>query len=87
VPLTAGSIVLAYNPDPLPERLRLSRSVHVDIILGSVTRWNDSRVTALLQKWTTAAISEKTIGASATDCSRRISSTPRFLRRGPKREG
>jgi phosphate transport system substrate-binding protein len=40
LPMTAGSIVLAYN---LPEvdNLKLSREAYVGIFLGKVTKWND----------------------------------------------
>jgi phosphate transport system substrate-binding protein len=43
LPMTAGSIVLAYN---LPEvkDLQLSREVYVDIFLGNITNWNDSKI-------------------------------------------
>ena len=43
LPMTAGSIVLAYN---LPEvtELKLSRQVYVDILLGKIKKWNDSAI-------------------------------------------
>jgi phosphate transport system substrate-binding protein len=43
LPMTAGSIVLAYN---LPEvkNLKLSREVYVDIFLGNITNWNDPKI-------------------------------------------
>jgi phosphate transport system substrate-binding protein len=47
VPVTAGSIVLAYSPDGLPHDLKLSRSVYADIFLGKITRWDDERIAAL----------------------------------------
>ena len=40
LPMTAGSIVLAYNL-PGVESLKLSRQAYVDILLGKVTKWND----------------------------------------------
>jgi len=40
LPMTAGSIVLAYNLKDLPN-LRLSRDAYVGIFLGKVTKWND----------------------------------------------
>ena len=40
LPMTAGSIVLAYNL-PGVEELRLSRQVYTDILLGNITQWND----------------------------------------------
>jgi phosphate transport system substrate-binding protein len=45
LPMTAGSIVLAYNVPDAPE-LKLSREVYVDILLGNITNWNDERITA-----------------------------------------
>lgn len=46
LPMTAGSIVLAYN---LPDisNLKLSREVYVDILLGKITKWNDPKITAI----------------------------------------
>lgn len=43
LPMTAGSIVLAYN---LPEvkGLKLSREVYVDILLGKIKKWNDPKI-------------------------------------------
>ena len=40
LPMTAGSIVLAYNLQGVPE-LRLSRKAYAGIFLGSVKKWND----------------------------------------------
>lgn len=39
LPMTAGSIVLAYNLQGVP--LRLSRKAYAGIFLGSVKKWND----------------------------------------------
>lgn len=46
LPMTAGSIVLAYN---LPDvsGLQLSREVYVDILLGKITNWNDPKIAAI----------------------------------------
>jgi phosphate transport system substrate-binding protein len=44
LPLTAGIIVLAYNPEGLPVDLKLPRDVYVDAFLGKGTRWNDQRI-------------------------------------------
>lgn len=46
LPMTAGSIVLAYN---LPDvtGLKLSRQVYVDIMLGKITKWNDPAIAKL----------------------------------------
>jgi phosphate transport system substrate-binding protein len=46
LPMTAGSIVLAYNL-PGVEELKLSRQVYVDILLGKITKWNDPALVAL----------------------------------------
>jgi phosphate transport system substrate-binding protein len=40
LPMTAGSIVLAYNVQGVPE-LRLSRKAYAGIFLGAVKKWND----------------------------------------------
>jgi len=40
LPVTAGSIVLAYNIAGVTE-LKLSRKVYADIFLGKVKKWND----------------------------------------------
>ena len=47
IPVTAGVIVLAYSPEGLPPRLKLSRSVYADIFLGKITRWDDERIAAI----------------------------------------
>ncbi|MGF1489644.1 MAG: phosphate ABC transporter substrate-binding protein PstS [Prochloraceae cyanobacterium] len=44
LPMTAGSIVLAYNVPGVESGLKLSRDVYVDIFLGKITRWNDPRI-------------------------------------------
>jgi phosphate transport system substrate-binding protein len=41
VPMTAGSIVLAYNVPGAPADLKLSRKAYTGIFLGKVTKWND----------------------------------------------
>ncbi len=41
VPMTAGSVVVAYNVPGVPTGLKLSRQVLVAIFLGSITQWND----------------------------------------------
>ncbi|MBW4425962.1 MAG: phosphate ABC transporter substrate-binding protein PstS [Nostoc desertorum CM1-VF14] len=55
LPITAGSIVLAYNLAPVarqlskvnvPTALKLSRQVYVDIFLGKITNWNHPRIAA-----------------------------------------
>lgn len=55
LPITAGSIVLAYNLTQVaqqspqvnvPTTLRLPRQVYVDIFLGKITNWNHPRIAA-----------------------------------------
>jgi phosphate transport system substrate-binding protein len=41
LPMTAGSIVLAYNVPGVPENLKLSREAYAGMFLGKVTKWND----------------------------------------------
>jgi len=43
IPMTAGSIVLAYNIDGVAD-LKLSRDVIADIFLGKITNWSDPRI-------------------------------------------
>ncbi|WP_193197229.1 phosphate ABC transporter substrate-binding protein PstS [Nostoc sp. MG11] len=45
LPVTAGSIVLAYNLPDVPE-LKLPRAVYTDILLGKIKTWNDQRIAA-----------------------------------------
>ncbi|MEQ9481761.1 phosphate ABC transporter substrate-binding protein PstS [Coleofasciculus sp. F4-SAH-05] len=46
LPMTAGSIVLAYNLEGV-EELKLPRDVYVDILLGNITNWNDPAIAAV----------------------------------------
>jgi len=46
VPVTAGSIVLAYNLPDVKE-LKLSREVYTNIFLGKITKWNDPAIAKL----------------------------------------
>jgi phosphate transport system substrate-binding protein len=43
LPMTAGSIVLAYNVPGVTE-LKLTREAYVGIFLGEITRWNDPKI-------------------------------------------
>ncbi|WP_413174561.1 phosphate ABC transporter substrate-binding protein PstS [Anabaena azotica] len=43
LPVTAGSIVLAYNLPDVPD-LKLPRAVYVDILLGKIKSWNDPAI-------------------------------------------
>ena len=53
LPMTAGTIVLAYNVPGLAS-LKLSRDAYVGIFLGKITKWND-RAIAKRQSGTEAA--------------------------------
>jgi phosphate transport system substrate-binding protein len=44
VPLTAGSVVLAYNLPEVSADLRLSREAYAGIFLGEITNWSDRRI-------------------------------------------
>jgi phosphate transport system substrate-binding protein len=44
LPMTAGSIVLAYNLPDLKTPLKLSRAAVADIFLGKIKKWNDSAI-------------------------------------------
>ena len=46
LPMTAGSIVLAYNLEGVKE-LKLSRDAYVGIFLGKVTKWNDAAIVSV----------------------------------------
>ncbi len=43
LPMTAGSIVLAYNL-PGVEGLKLTREAYVNILLGNITKWDDPKI-------------------------------------------
>lgn len=45
LPMTAGSIVLAYNLPGGPQELTLSREAYTKIFLGQVTKWSDPVIT------------------------------------------
>jgi phosphate transport system substrate-binding protein len=44
LPMTAGSIVLAYNIPGVPEGLKLSREVYPKIFMGEIKKWNDPAI-------------------------------------------
>ena len=46
LPMTAGSIVLAYNLPKLESPLQLSRQTYSEIFLGKITNWNDPQIAA-----------------------------------------
>ena len=41
LPMTAGSIVLAYNVPGVPSDLKLSQEVYPKIFMGEIKKWND----------------------------------------------
>jgi phosphate transport system substrate-binding protein len=43
LPVTAGSIVLAYHLDDVPD-LKLSRDAYVGIFAGKITQWDDAKI-------------------------------------------
>jgi phosphate transport system substrate-binding protein len=45
LPMTAGSIVIAYNEESVPS-LKLSREAYAGIFLGKIKRWNDPAIAA-----------------------------------------
>ncbi len=47
IPMTSGSIVIAYNLPNIESGLKLSREVYTDIFLGKIQRWNNSRIQQL----------------------------------------
>lgn len=47
IPMTAGSVVIAYNVPNVSSGLKLSRTVYSDIFLGQIQRWNDARIARL----------------------------------------
>lgn len=44
LPMTAGSVVLAYNLPEMAAPLKLSRDAYTGIFLGNVTKWNDPSI-------------------------------------------
>ncbi|HHP7244490.1 MAG TPA: phosphate ABC transporter substrate-binding protein PstS [Elainellaceae cyanobacterium] len=44
VPMTAGSVAIAYNLPGIDSGLQLPRSVYPDIFLGKITTWNDPQL-------------------------------------------
>jgi phosphate transport system substrate-binding protein len=44
VPLTAGSVALAYNLPDVEADLRLSRQAYIGIFTGEIRNWNDPRI-------------------------------------------
>lgn len=46
LPMTAGSVVLAYNLPGFTGELRLSREAYVGMFTGTITSWNDPKIAA-----------------------------------------
>ncbi len=46
LPMTAGSVVLAYNLPEMASPLKLSRDAYTGIFLGTVSNWNDPAIAA-----------------------------------------
>jgi phosphate transport system substrate-binding protein len=46
LPVTAGSIVLAYNLPAEVTDIKLPRAVYTDILLGKIEKWNDPKIAA-----------------------------------------
>jgi phosphate transport system substrate-binding protein len=44
LPMTAGSIVVAYNLPEVQGELKLPRQVYADIFLGKIKKWNDPAI-------------------------------------------
>ena len=62
IPTTAGSIVLAYNLETVDGPLQLTRDVYVDIFLGKIKRWNDSRIAQINPELKLPATSIEVVG-------------------------
>jgi phosphate transport system substrate-binding protein len=44
LPMTAGSVVMAYNLPDVQNSIKLPREVYTDIFLGKIKNWNDARI-------------------------------------------
>jgi len=47
IPTCAGAVVLAYNLPGLSGEMKLTGPIVADIFMGKITRWNDSKLTAI----------------------------------------
>src|SRR6266566_4896178 len=47
IPTVLGAVVVTYNVPELTKPLKLDGAVLADIFLGKITKWNDSRISAL----------------------------------------
>lgn len=46
IPMTMGSVAVAYNIEGVSKGLKLTPDVLADIFLGNITSWDDSRITS-----------------------------------------
>ncbi len=46
LPMTAGSIVISYNLPGVTDPIKLPRDVYPAIFAGTITKWNDPKITA-----------------------------------------
>src|SRR5688572_15520636 len=46
VPITLGAVAVVYNVPGVGDELKLSPDVLADLFMGTITRWNDARITA-----------------------------------------
>jgi len=47
IPTVAGAVVLAYNLPDVKDDIKLTGPIVADIYMGKITRWNDSKLTAI----------------------------------------
>lgn len=47
IPITAGAVAISYNLADVKDTLMLTPAVLADIFLGKITKWNDSKITAI----------------------------------------
>jgi phosphate transport system substrate-binding protein len=47
IPITAGAVVLSYNLPEVKDTLMLTPDVLAGIFLGTITKWNDAKITAI----------------------------------------
>src|SRR5579883_3024594 len=47
IPMTLGAVVVTYNVPGAPDHLKLTPEIVSGIFLGTITSWNDPKITAL----------------------------------------
>lgn len=71
IPVTAGAVVISYNIPGVTNALNLTPAVLADIFLGTITTWNDGRITALNKgvtlPGTTILIAHRSDGSGTTN--------------------